>query len=86
MIRPLFDKVLVKPVKVGEQTRQSGIVLPSQETDTHKAEVIAVGGEVEHIAEGDVVVVTRYAGDQVEFNQEFYQIMEERAILAKIAE
>lgn len=89
-IRPLGDKVVVKPVKVEEKT-QSGIVLPgSAHEKQYQGTVIAVGAgyrneQGDHIAldvnEGDKVAYTPEAGVGLKYDGEEYIILTERDIL-----
>jgi co-chaperonin GroES (HSP10) len=54
-MRPLHNKVLVKRIP-GEKTTASGIVLQrSDEVD--KAEVLAIGPEVDEVSVGDIVLL-----------------------------
>jgi chaperonin GroES len=90
-IEPLYDKVVIKPLKEEEVTA-SGIVLPDT-VDKEKpmqGEVIAVGpgkrmenGEVApmSVKVGDVVLFTKYAPDEIEIDDEEYLVIEEEKIL-----
>ena len=70
-IKPLGDRVLVKPLSTEEVTK-SGIVLPdtADKEKKEQGEVIAVGeGEKIrklNLAIGDKVLFGKYAGDEVE--------------------
>ena len=89
-IRPLGDKVVVKPVKIEEKT-QSGIVLPgSAHEKQYQGTVLAVGsgyrteqGEriPRDIKEGDKIAYTPEAGVGLKYDGEEYVILNERDIL-----
>ena len=85
-IRPLGNRVLLEIVAVEEVETAAGILLPSSRgpSDTHKADVVAVGPDVNLVDMGDLVLVTTYSGDSVEYDQEAYRIVEEGTILAII--
>lgn len=90
-IRPIGDRVAVKPVAV-EETTKSGIVLPgSAQEKPQQGEIIAVGsGYVSQITGekvplevkvGDRVVYAKFAGTEVKFDGEEYVLLSERDIL-----
>lgn len=90
-IKPLNDKVVVKPLKQEEVTK-SGIVLPdsAREEKPEQGEVVAVGpGKMldtgarsqMSVKEGDKVLFTKYSPDEVEIEKEKFLIIEEEKIL-----
>jgi chaperonin GroES len=86
-IRPLGDRVLVKPLEQEEVTK-SGIVLPDTGEKEKKAqgEVLAIG-EGEEIKKlklktGDKVLYGKYAGDEVEVDKTNYRILKHDEVLA----
>lgn len=89
-IKPLGDKVVIKPLKVEEKT-QSGIVFPgSAQEKPHQGEVIAVGSGVlndkgERVAlevkPGDKVVYGKFGGTEVKLDDEEVVIIAEKDIL-----
>lgn len=89
-IKPIGDKVVVRPVKVEEKT-QSGIVLPgSAQEKPHQGEVIAVGSGFYtdkgeriplEVQVGDRVVYGKYGGTEVKLNDEEVVILAEKDIL-----
>ncbi len=90
-IRPVGDKIAVRPVAVEEKTK-SGIVLPgSAQEKPHQGEVVAVGsGYISQttgqripleIKVGDKVVYGRHAGIDVKFDGEELILMTENDIL-----
>ena len=90
-IRPIGDRIAVKPVAVEEKTK-SGIVLPgSAQEKPHQGEVVAVGsGYVTQatgqripleVKVGDKVVYGRHAGVDVKFDGEELILLTENDIL-----
>ena len=74
-IKPLADRVLVKPAPA-EQKTVSGIIIPdSAKEKPLKGEVLAVG---------NTVLYGKYAGTELEWEGEKYLIMRQSDILAII--
>lgn len=93
-IRPLDDRVVVKPLEAEEKTK-GGIVLPdtAKEKPT-KGKVISVGegrlldnGKRAEllVKKGDQVLYGKYAGTEITVGGKEYLIIKESDILAKIA-
>ena len=91
-LEPLADRVVLKQL-VAEETTKSGIVLPGQAQEKpQQAEVVAVGpgGMVDgkevkmEVAVGDQVIYSKYAGTEVELDDEEYIIVKQNDILAVI--
>jgi chaperonin GroES len=87
-IKPLGDRVLVKPAPV-EQKTVGGIIIPdSAKEKPLKGEVLAVGkgtkDEEMVVAVGDNVLYGKYAGTELEWEGEKYLIMRQSDILAII--
>ena len=87
---PLGDRVVLKKV-IAEETTKSGIVLPGAEKEKPQmAEVVAVGpgGVVDgkvvkmEVQPGDQVVYAKYAGTEIEVEEEKYIIVKQDDILA----
>ncbi|MBX6754084.1 co-chaperone GroES [Thermorudis peleae] len=94
-IRPLGDRVVVKPIQREEVTK-SGIVLPDTAKEKpQRGEVIAVGPgrltddgrrlEME-VKVGDEVLFAKYAGTELKIDDEEYLILSEKDILAVLSE
>lgn len=92
-LRPLDDRVVVKP-QDAEETTAGGIVLPdSAKEKPQRGEVIAVGpgklldsgnrGTLS-VAVGDVVIYGKYGGSDIEIDGQEVKILRESDILAKI--
>ncbi len=94
-IRPLGDRVVVKPIQREEVTK-SGIVLPDTAKEKpQRGEVIAVGpGRLTDEGErlpmevkvGDEVLFAKYAGTELKIDDEEYLILSEKDILAILTE
>lgn len=86
-IRPIGERVLVKPVKVQEKTA-SGIILPGagEKERPNIAEVIAVGkGEkLEDIKVGERVVYSKFSGTEIKDGEEKYIVLNIEDVLAVI--
>ena len=85
-IKPLADRVLVKPAPAEEKT-VSGIIIPdSAKEKPLKGEVLAVGNGTKDeemvVKTGDTVLFGKYAGTELEWEGEKYLIMRQSDILA----
>ncbi len=90
-IIPLGDRVVLKRAEA-EETTAGGIVLPDAARDKpQRGEVVAIGdGHVndkgERVAltvkEGDSVIFSSYAGDEISIGDETYLLLRESDILA----
>ena len=81
-ITPLFDRVLLKPITT--QISQGGIYIPKEASERSQImTVIAVGEPDTPIKIGDKVVVSKYAGTEVIFDNEKYYVINKYDILAK---
>ena len=78
-IKPLADRVLVKPAAAEEKTL-GGIIIPdSAKEKPLKGEVVAVGNGTKDeemvVKVGDNVLYGKYAGTEIEFEGEKYLMM-----------
>jgi chaperonin GroES len=91
-IKPLEDRVLVKPLDA-EQTTASGLVIPDTAKEKpQEGEVLAVGpGRWDEDGEnrvpldvnvGDKVLYSKYGGTEVKYQGEEYLILSARDVLA----
>ena len=87
---PLGDRVVLKQL-VAEETTKSGIVIPGQSKEKpQQAEIVAVGpgGTVDgkevkmNVTVGQKVIYSKYAGTDVEVDEETYIIVKQSDILA----
>lgn len=87
-IKPLFDRVVVKPIK--EKTEKIGnIILPESSKQPEISEVIALGtGKIDNkdiefeVKVGDRVIFNKYSGCEFIINNEVFTIIKEKDILA----
>ena len=91
-IKPMADRVVIKMLEA-EETTKSGIILTSAAKEKPQvSEVVAVGpgGLVDgkevkmEVAEGDRVLISKYAGTEVKVDGEEYTILRQSEILAKV--
>ncbi|MBP5170778.1 MAG: co-chaperone GroES [Bacteroidales bacterium] len=85
-LKPLSDRVLVKPV-AAEQKTAGGIIIPdSAKEKPLKGEVVAVGpgtkDEAMQLSVGNEVLFGKYAGTEVELDGEKFLIMRQSDVLA----
>jgi chaperonin GroES len=93
MIRPLGEKILVKPVEVKE-VKKGGIIIPDTAKEKpQEGEVVAVGrgkktedGKIISldVKVGDKVLYGKYSGTEVKFDDKEYLIMSQDDILGII--
>jgi len=91
-LKPLADRVLVKPIEREEVTK-GGIVLPDTAKEKpQEGEVLAVGdGRLSEdgkripldVKVGDIVIYARYGGTEIKIEDEELIILRESDILAK---
>jgi chaperonin GroES len=87
-IKPLADRVLVKPTAAEEKT-VGGIIIPdSAKEKPLKGDVIAVGNGTKDeemiLKVGDKVLYGKYAGTEIEWDGEKLLIMRQSDVLATI--
>lgn len=85
-IKPLADRVLVRPVAAEEKT-VGGIIIPdSAKEKPLKGEVLAVGNGTKDeqmvLKAGDEVLYGKYAGTELEIDGEKLLIMRQSDVLA----
>ena len=94
ILRPLDDRVVVQPHDAEEMTA-GGIVLPDAAKEKpQRGKVVAVGpGRVDDsgkripldVAEGDVVIFSKYGGTEVKYDGQEYLLLNARDILAVVS-
>ena len=92
-IKPLEDRIVVRP-REAEQTTASGLVIPDTAKEKpQEGEVVAVGpGRVDDngnrvpidVAEGDVVIYSKYGGTEVKQGGQEYLVLSARDVLASV--
>jgi chaperonin GroES len=90
-IRPLGDRVVIKPANK-EEVSAAGVILPDTAKEKpQKGEIVAVGPgrtldngqrQALEVAEGQTVLYAKYAGTEVKIEGEDYLILSEKDILA----
>lgn len=88
-IKPLADRVLIKPVPAEEKTA-GGIIIPDTAKEKPlQGEVLAAGNGTKDeemvLKAGDTVLYGKYAGTEVELDGEKYLIMRQSDVLAVLA-
>ncbi len=93
-IRPLFDRVVLKPLESESETK-SGIILPTAAQEKSQlAEVVAVGSGKNAegkevgicVKVGDKVLYGKYTGTEVSVDEQKYVVVRQPDILAVIEE
>ena len=92
-IKPLGDRVLIKPAEAKEVSK-GGIILPdTAQEKPQEGEIVAIGaGTLSDSGErvalevkvGDKVLYGKYSGTEITYNDVSYMIMKESDILAII--
>jgi chaperonin GroES len=95
MIKPLEDKVVVKPIQEAEKTTASGLVLAGLENDKPTEAIVVAVGPGARFADGtlmtldlqvgDKVIYSKYGGTEIEHEFEKLVILPYRDIFAVIA-
>ena len=85
-VKPLSDRVLVKP-NPAEETTAAGLIIPDTAKEKPlQGKVVAVGNGTKDeemlIAVGDQVLYGKYAGTEFEYEGEKYLIMRQSDVLA----
>ncbi len=94
-LRPLADRVVVKPLE-REETTKSGIVLPDTAKEKPQEGLIEAVGNGKYneqtgqrvaldVAVGDRVIYAKYSGSEIKIEEQDYLILSERDILAVVA-
>lgn len=87
-IKPLADRVVILPVPVEEKT-VSGLILPdSAKEKPLRGTVVAVGNGTKDedmiLKENDTVLYGKFAGTEIELDNETYLIMRQSDVLATL--
>src|SRR4051812_28227407 len=92
-VRPLGDRVLVKPLETSE-TKKGGIIIPDTAKEKpQEGEVIALGtgkrdddGKIIEftVKKGQKVLISKYGGTEIKIDDQTYLIMREDDILGII--
>ncbi len=84
-MRPINDRVVVKPAAAEEKTK-GGIIIPDTAKEKpQRGEIVAVGpgkdGNKMTVKKGDTVLYGKYSGQELNYEGEDYLIMREDDIL-----
>lgn len=87
-VKPLFDRIIVKP-NIEEHKTASGIIIPdSVKEKPQEGTVVAVGegkkDEKMVLKPGNKVLFSKYGGTELKFDGEVYLIMRESDVYAVI--
>lgn len=90
-IKPLGERVVIQKIEK-ENVTASGIVLPdTAQEESNIAEVIAVSEDLKNseeiqcdVKEGDRVIYSKYAGNEVEIEGESVIVIKYQDLLAKL--
>ena len=92
-VRPLADRVIVKPIEASE-SKKGGIIIPDTAKEKpQEGEVVALGtgkrdddGKVIPftVKKGDKVLISKYGGTEIKIDGDMYLIMREDDILGII--
>lgn len=90
MLKPLLDRVIVK-MKEAQETTKSGIILSSNSKEKPQiAEILEVGpgglidgNEIKmYVKKGDNVILSKYAGTEIKYEDQDLLIVKQSDILA----
>ncbi len=90
-LKPLGDRIVVKPKEDDNSTTASGLVIPDTAKEKPQlGDVVAVGpGEFQDgdrvpmdVKKGDVVVYSKYGGTEIKFEGQEFLILSARDVLA----
>lgn len=79
MLLPIAKRILVQP----EESKSEKLIIIKGLKPT-RFNVIAIGDEVTKVKVNDVVFLDKYAGTEIEHDQQKYFVIEENSILAKL--
>ncbi len=95
-LKPLEDKVIVKPIVEAEKKSASGLIIAGSEKEKPtEGNVIAVGPGatfadgtkmVLDVAVGDKVIYSKYSGTEIEHDGDSYVILPYRDIFAVVVD
>ena len=89
-IKPLLDRVVLKPTEIEETTKSGFILISASQEKPQFSEVVAVGpgGVVDgketemYVKVGDKVIAGKYSGTEVKIDDVEYTIVRQSDILA----
>ena len=83
-IKPLGERIVVKPLKEEEEKTEGGIYLPetASKEKPQKGKVIAVGPDFKGVKKGDTVIFAKYGGTEIKVDNEDYLVLGVDDVLA----
>ena len=88
-IKPLGERVLIKPIKAQEKT-DSGIYIPEEAREDKKQAIVEEVGLMKdnflQLKKGDKILYGGYSSDEFEINGEKHLIIEVKDVLARLEE
>ena len=86
-IKPLGERVLIKPIKAQEKTN-SGIYIPEEAREDKKQAIVEEVCALKDasLKKGDKILYGGYSSDEFEINGEKYLIIEVKDVLARLEE
>ena len=89
-LRPIGERVILKPVEQTEERTSSGIYLPKSSEEKKEGEIVEVGtikdGSLIPLKRGDKVIYGGYSSEEFEVDNDKLLIVEYKDILARIEE
>lgn len=84
-IKPIFDRVLLRPVK---KQNSLGLILPDEENKSTLMEVVAVGNDEKGFVVniGDKVLINTFSGFAWTLDKETFLLVKQTDILAVVKE
>lgn len=82
-VRPLKDRILVKRIDSETQTA-GGIIIPDTAQEKPMEGVVISKGNASLLSEGDTVLFAKYAGTEIEIEDQPHLILSEEEVLAVI--
>lgn len=83
-IKPLFDRILCKPVI--EHTSQGGIYIPTTNAERHQIMTVVEVGSGAPVAVGDKIIINKYAGAEIATDNEKLYLVQNFDIIGVIYE
>lgn len=83
-IKPLGERIVVKPLKEEEEKTEGGIYLPetASKEKPQRGKVTAVGPDFKGVKKGDTVIFAKYGGTEIKIDNEDYLVLGVDDVLA----
>lgn len=83
-IKPLFDRVLCKPVQ--DQTTAGGIYIPATGAERSQIMIVVEVGQASPVAIGDKIIINKYSGAEISQGNEKLYLVQNLDIIGVIYE